>query len=1045
VVAENPVADGGTRQRRLLRNPTEESMARGLLRSPRVPAFALTCALALLPLATPLAAPARPWTLPGDSVFLHVVPSTNTIVTAIVQDPQGFLWLGTQSGLERWDGHGMRTYAPDPGVAGALPDNNVTCLALDAGGRLWIGTSSGGLARYEPQEDSFSVLPMGPGGVRDPNVSALIPDGAGGLWIGSGAGLDHLDGKTGLVLADDAALADRRILALLRDRHGTIWAGTDKGLLRRAGDHGAFSAVPLPVPAGPAPGIPALFEDSAGRIWIGTRTQGAFVLEAGGGARAVRETGGGLIKETINSIVEARDGEVWLASNSSGIVRVDTTHGTTRRERHDDARLSSLASDEIYTLYRDRSGLLWVSSAASLSRIDPGQRAIDTYYGGSGPSRLVGSSVESVLTLPDGRVWVGVGGGGIDILDPSAGRVARMLPDPGRPDSALPKGRVEVMARAPDGSIYVGTRAGLYRAREDGQGLARIAIPGRNIAGDVTTLLVDDDRLWVGGSDGLWELGVPARGTPVVQRHLGAALGDPQVSVLERGRGSSLWVGTYEGLVHVDLRSAAVDRVPFDAIEKGARHGWDVSSVLIDRAGRLWVATFGHGILVEQGAYANGSPRFRRLGTREGLPQNNVDKLLLDAKGDVWASTDDGLALIDAEELTVRSFRSAQGAGITDYWYGVGAATPAGELLFGGHRGLTVVHPERVGGRAPAPVLAITDAQVSGAPIAAARLLSANDIEVPAGDRSLRVEFAALDFADPEHQRYSYRLRGFDRDWIDTPASQRLAVYTNLPPGDYLLELRSAVADGPWSQPLAVPVHVGPSWYQHNVVRAGAAVLLVALLAALVQLRTVVLRRREHALQLLVAERTAELEQRSDELRRSQEQLEKMAYFDSLTGLPNRRMFNDELRRLIAQSMRGQGDFVLLLVDLDGFKQVNDVQGHYAGDALLVAVAQRLAALMRETDRVARLGGDEFAVLLTHTCRPDAVEVACARMLAKLGEPMVLAGQTVQISASIGVAPYPYAGPTADNLYKAADVALYQAKRAGRNTWRWSAAEADAA
>ena len=190
-----------------------------------------------------------------------------------------------------------------------------------------------------------------------------------------------------------------------------------------------------------------------------------------------------------------------------------------------------------------------------------------------------------------------------------------------------------------------------------------------------------------------------------------------------------------------------------------------------------------------------------------------------------------------------------------------------------------------------------------------------------------------------------------------------------------------------------------------------------------------------------MAERTAELEQSHDELRRSQEQLQQMAYFDSLTGLPNRRMFNDEMRRLIARSMRGQGNFALLLVDLDGFKQVNDVDGHDAGDALLVAVADRLRALVRETDRVARLGGDEFAVLLSRTKDNNAIEASCSRMLASLALPLQLGDRVIQATASIGVAVSPEEGATADELYKSADLALYEAKRAGRNAWRWRMSE----
>jgi diguanylate cyclase (GGDEF)-like protein len=153
-------------------------------------------------------------------------------------------------------------------------------------------------------------------------------------------------------------------------------------------------------------------------------------------------------------------------------------------------------------------------------------------------------------------------------------------------------------------------------------------------------------------------------------------------------------------------------------------------------------------------------------------------------------------------------------------------------------------------------------------------------------------------------------------------------------------------------------------------------------------------------------------------------------------------MFNEYLRRLIAAQQRDQGGFVLLLIDLDGFKPVNDTLGHVVGDALLVAIAGQLRTLVREVDLAARLGGDEFAVLLTQTTDLASIESTCARILTKLGEPMVVAGHSVRVGASIGIVPCPNTGVSADELYRAADTALYEAKQAGRSTWRWGRAEA---
>jgi diguanylate cyclase (GGDEF)-like protein len=187
----------------------------------------------------------------------------------------------------------------------------------------------------------------------------------------------------------------------------------------------------------------------------------------------------------------------------------------------------------------------------------------------------------------------------------------------------------------------------------------------------------------------------------------------------------------------------------------------------------------------------------------------------------------------------------------------------------------------------------------------------------------------------------------------------------------------------------------------------------------------------------LVAERTAELEQRTNELRESQRQLQEIAYADPLTGLPNRRHFEDTLRRAVAEAVRGGPAFTLLLIDLDGFKKVNDTLGHDAGDAMLNATAFRLNHAVRTADCVARLGGDEFAVLLSQTTELAAVELVCRRIIASLAEAVPFKDRTMRVSASIGSALCPSQGMDVTSLYKAADVALYDAKHSGRNTWRW--------
>ncbi len=982
------------------------------------------------------------WRARADPVFRHVALPSSMQTTAMAQDAQGFLWLGTQTGLMRWDGYRFDAHPAEPGTPGGLPDGFVTALHVDPSGRLWIGTSAGGLARRDAATDRFELIPEGPAGLSKSGVSSMADDGRGGLWVGTGAGLDHLqpDGRTVQRHADAArlqGLPDGSVTALLADASGTLWVGTRAGLFRRTDAGARFEAVDLGLPAG----VSRLAQDGHGRVWVGTQMHGAYVV-ARGAARAmpVRDTqaagAAGLQGDTVFGLAEAGPEEMWIGTDGGGVVRVDTRSWTTQRIRHREHAPATLADDDVSLVYRDRSGLVWVGTNTALSAHDPRPRGLGTWLGHEGRTDgIPGSNVVSILPMPGDTLWLGMGDGGVAIVHPVRGLVARVRPDPARPAAALPKGRVMAMVRGPSGEVYLGTQEGLYRADAAGSSFRRVMVPGRDASAPVRALWAGDGQLWLGGLDGLWRLRVTATGVQALARVPVGQVADERVTAIAGAPGGRVWVGTRAGLVLYDPAADRMSRWPQDAALARAVPAGYVSAAFTDARGRVWIASYGTGIhIVEPGAES----RVRRLGTREGLPHDGVNAMLLDAQGDVWASTDNGLARIDGRSLQVTSLGGADGVGISAYWTTSAAVAPGGELLFGGDGGMAIVQPRRHAAWDFQPPV-----QVTALDLGAGRVTHQHSpktgpavLALEAARRSLHVEFAALDYSAPEANRYAYRLRGFDKDWIDTDATRRFATYTNLPPGDYVLELRGSNRSGAWSPPLQWPVRALPRWYETGVFRVAATLAALLAVAGLLQARTLVLQRRQRVLQQLVDERTAELQQRTEALRESEQRLAQMAYFDGLTGLPNRRRFNEEVARLLARAQRGE-PFTLLLIDLDKFKQINDSQGHDAGDALLVAMAARLLAAVREVDMVARLGGDEFAVLLAGTAERQAVEGVCLRIVDGVRLPVVHQGATLHTSASIGAAACPRDGADAEALYKAADVALYEVKRAGRDGWRW--------
>jgi len=996
--------------------------------------------MALLVLAvSPFAHAGERWSRLAHTSFKHHFSTDLSGGQAFVQDRQGFLWLGTQSGLVRWDGTRHTRYLGDPGRNDALPDSYILSLYIDRRDRLWVGMNSGGVARYDAARDNFVRYPAGPGMLTNGDVTTMADDGDNGVLVGHGAGLDRIDAAgavTQVGFDDETPLPGGGVTRLLRDDGGQLWIGTEQGLFRL--DAGG-RLQPVVLGQGAAVAITALFQDSAGRIWIGTRANGAFLLDAAAlRATPVRERSGPatLHRDRVMSIIEAAPDQLWFGidGGAGGILVLDVGSGNTRRLRHRADAPDSLPENNIMVMFRERGGTVFVATMGSMSQRGPASDAIVSlrHLGPDGTGSL---SVPSLMAAPDGRVWMSIAAGGVVITDPADGTV--------RPVAGLPEGRVLAMAPGPDGKIYLGTQKGLYRTDPDGRNARIVPLPGRHREEEVWALAWSGPVLWLGGLDGLWALDLPATGTARTLRHEMRRLGDQRVTAL-LAAGNDLWVGTRTGLARLghsaslDPQTGAatgeVELIPTALATPDRLSPGYVSSLLMARDGRLWLSNFGTGVLMLERTDADGQRRFRRLGKQQGMPDNGANMVLQAVDGAIWASTDAGLARIDPRTLAVQALGADDGVQVPLYWTNSGVRTSAGELLFGGLSGVTVLGARTPSPRRAPPPIAVTrillgDKELSTGLYNLAGRDAAPVTVTPEGrERGISLEFAALDYLAPEHNRYAYQLKGFDRDWIETDSGTRRASYTNLPPGDYVLLLRAAHRNGDWGAALAVPVRVLTAWHQQPWARFCAVVLAAVLLTGLMHMRTRYLRRRQRELEAMVQARTAEL-------RATQAQLETLAYSDPLTGLANRRLFNDELRHLVAQTERGGPAFTLLLIDLDRFKPINDTYGHDAGDALLVAAAGRLLAAVRESDRVFRLGGDEFAVLLGPATDRATLAPMCTRMLHDLAQPLLLpAGATIEISASVGAAVH-QRGHSHEQLYKQADVALYCAKAAGRNTW----------
>lgn len=850
------------------------------------------CAQVLTDSGRPSSGQAR-WTTLADTLFQHLGREQglpDQMVNAIAEDANGFIWIGMQNGLARWDGYRFRYFnsSKDPS---SLAAPYVRILHKDKLGRLWIGTDGGGLNRYNDLDETFMRIPVGPDGTSHLGITAIVDDGMQGLWVGTKAGLDHfnLDGKLIEHVRSEKlrALTNDFVTCLLRARDGVLWVGSKKGLVRlRDGIPERFS---LSVPGNVEPTIRTLTQTADGSIWVGTMGAGLHrISEKGLEVSRVRESdpnGTGLDTDDINFIQEVRPGYLWVGTATHGIIAYDVKLKLSKLIQHDPAIPSSFANVTGGVAFRDRAGMIWVGSQRGISRHDPNQHSLLTIMGGSSrKNSLADTDVTAIATMRDGAIWLGTQSKGLHIVNPQATSIKWFKPDILHPDTGLPAMTFHGFAETKGGDVLMATDRGLYHSTRDGSAFRRITLPPQNAASAVTSILLADQRLYLGSVDGLWEANLHQinlqKGLLPVTRVKGTqTLQNERIAYLLEGKGAALWIGT---------RNSGVFRLDRDSGQMRNLGGTDsiaksdvpkrIASLMLDSKGRLWISTMGHGIYILTNPDAAAPPQFLRLRVDHGLPTDMVDHLIEDNQGMIWASTDAGIAVIDPNSFAIRSFQRADGSELLSFWVGIGAKTAHGEVLFGGLGGLMIVIPEKLKTWNYTPQLAITELQVGGKKLPYGQFnrdIQPNQvIEIKPEGNSLSVEFAALDLSMPLRNRYAYLLEGFDSEWQNVDVSKRLAMYTNLNPGNYRLLLRASNREGKWIEPDRVlQIRVLPAWYQTWWFLLICILALMAGIYFFVQLRTRYLQRIQAVLASQVAQRTAQLQEKQHALLESNQYL----------------------------------------------------------------------------------------------------------------------------------------------------------------------------
>jgi signal transduction histidine kinase/ligand-binding sensor domain-containing protein len=902
--------------------------------------------------------------------FDHLLLSAGPLhrrITGIGQDDFGFIWIGTDDGLKRWDGYRIRDFRHDSKNPNSLPDNYVIALSKDRSGKLWVA-SGRNLDVYDPRTDRFA--PFRDGKARlTARVGEIRQDGTGAIWLASDQGLyeANADGHITFHYQHDAkngaSLSSDRVWSALESRDGTFWVATAAGIdsidrksrkvARRIAfdlshsvgstlveDHAGVIWLAYHGSHGPgltsldrnanrlthyrlfpgegsaiSPGAAALCEDADGNLWVGSNAGGLIMFNSDR-TRLVRyhnraEDPTSLASDEVTQLLLDREGGIWVGTKAGGINRATRNPLPFRRYVNEPGNPNSLDRDSVDSIFRDSRGFLWIGCTRSLARVDPktGKFTFFRTHGGAKPGEMSGVWARAIAEDPSGDLWFAIQGYGLNRLNPRTGRVNVYRHDKTNP-SSLSSDDVQSLHFDRSGTLWVGTTDGL-NAFDPKTGSLRVYPPP--VKPSSFRWISEDPRgsLWLStGWNGVVRFD-PQSGKFTVYRHseAGGSLSSDAVNAVYADVSGTVWVGTQAGLNRLDPATGVF--TAYDPSESGI----------------------------------------------------SIGSILEDSRGNLWLGTADGLVRFDPRTRAFRHYYTSDGLSANELEFFGAWNSPEGEMYFGTSNGLTVFDPGQIPDASYVPPVRLTDIQIFGKPAAIGpkaplqeSIAAARSLLLTHAQNVFSLEFAALSYANPERNRYRYRLEPVEKEWNQADSSRRSVTYPALPSGHYVFRVQGSDSHGIWNETGAsLAISALPPWWDSWPFKTALLAALLLCLWTFLQLR---LRQQEREFNLSLEARVDERLRVARDLHDTMLQtfqsalIQMQAAFNQLSRRPE--IASETLKRAIAISE---------MAIAEGREAIQNMRSS------TVDTNNLARALRAEGDRMAAQGSATFAVKVQGSSR----------------------------------------------------------------------------
>ena len=917
-------------------------------------------------------------------------------IAAMAEDDQGFLWIATQEGLNRFDGHQFQTYYDIVTDERGIRTSSVNALAVDDQARLWIGTDDAGLAVRDLRSGLVHVLKI----EQSPTpraVERITLDPEGGAWLGLEGAIARVDAELGLV-------------------YSAPIAGTVVGMAINAGgqafalDHrcGFWRLQPSELQALRSPFAPGTrcvgLLAQGERLWLAS-VDGLALLDSSG-ALLAQHPAASLRTEQIELSALAITGDqrliVGFADGAAVIVATDDRWAP--RKVSFDQPLRS----RILSIFENSAGVLFFGSESrGLFRARSLSAAVRR-------DLLAGLELDHRSLSSVRSIWGG-----------SAGWLIGT-------DQGL-------FVRPPTASAW--QSVGVWRLSATGEASALADSTDLQ----VTDMLLEGASLWVSTRSGLLHY-VDDQPAPTA---LTSAMAGLFLTSLMRDQQGRLWIGSDDsGLFRLDP-TGAIENLSVDNGRLKQNSVWS----MFEGPDAYWIGTFGGGL----NRIDRQTGALSEIRRQEGLSNDVVYRIEPDGLGRLWLSSNRGLNIYQPKTGEIRVLLPDDGLRNREFNSGASFRGAEGLIYFGGTEGVDVIEPDALESSSPMARPVFTTMRILGrrgeelnAPYGQPLqrdLVYAEEISLDYRESVFSLGLVAIDLGSPDTARLRYRIRDLQSDWVSLTQPQTELTLSYLPPGEYSVEAQAAGRVGEFGPSRLLTLRVGaPPWRQpyahflYLLIGLGTIAWLASRIGASARAE----RAQIALLNRTVAERTAQLEQANDRLLHSNRELERASRLDPLTQVSNRRELQRWLQEQtgqIAAAPSADHHLLFFIADIDDFKAINDHYGHLVGDEVLVALAERLRRLCRDQDVVVRWGGEEFLVLVRSAKLAEAPRIAERIRSTVADQDIGLAtGKTLAVTCSVGFAPWPllasHPGATSwEQSIGLADRALYAAKAAGKNAW----------